>query len=283
MDWNSFFSTMSQSAAGLIAIITAFVISKLLGENEKQEKLEGEVDELIIEYNDAIQRISVRKFEWYDKINIEYSKDLEKAIERGEFENLSDEKKLERLFQIEPRLFRTENCIIELNNLIRQIFPNQGFGKNFRIVIAPNGLWNNISNEREMINQVKIDSITLINKFKKVKSDIISAKKNLTPFRTTIYILCLGFFLTVIYPLHFMPMALNEVPKLGFSFNSIFELLFSLKGGFLLILSFVVIIIFGYFVLVLKRTYHRYKQLENNLQERYFNIGDYSRYFDHNS
>lgn len=39
MDWNTFFSTLSQSAAGLISIVAAFVISKLLGENENKRPM----------------------------------------------------------------------------------------------------------------------------------------------------------------------------------------------------------------------------------------------------
>ena len=41
MDWNWFFAAFAQCAAALIAIIGAFVISKLLGENEKEEVIES--------------------------------------------------------------------------------------------------------------------------------------------------------------------------------------------------------------------------------------------------
>jgi len=47
VDWNWFFAAFAQSAAALIAIIGAFIISKLLGENEKEEKQSNEIDELI--------------------------------------------------------------------------------------------------------------------------------------------------------------------------------------------------------------------------------------------
>ena len=48
VDWNWFFAAFAQSAAALIAIIGAFIISKLLGENEKEEMQSNKIDELII-------------------------------------------------------------------------------------------------------------------------------------------------------------------------------------------------------------------------------------------
>ena len=62
-DWNWFFASFAQCAAALIAIIAAFIISKLLGEAEKGEIHNSKIDELIIRYNDLFKRISARYFE----------------------------------------------------------------------------------------------------------------------------------------------------------------------------------------------------------------------------
>ena len=142
MDWNTFFATLSQSAAGLIAIIAAFVISKLLGENEKQEIFDSQISKLIIEYNDILQRLSVRKFEWYNRLNIEYSSEIEEAVKNGRFKDLEDNEKLALLYLIEPHLYRSEECLNELNKIIKKIPVALHFGaliayNNHRLTLKP--------------------------------------------------------------------------------------------------------------------------------------------------
>lgn len=281
MDWNTFFATLSQSAAGLIAIIAAFVISKLLGENEKQETFDSQISKLIIEYNDILQRLSVRKFEWYNRLNIEYSSEIEEAVKSGRFKDVEDNEKLELLYLIEPHLYRSEECLNELNKIIKKFnVTGNGFGMMPSLMqIAPRGLWDKINGERELINQLQIDCYTLINKFKDVKSDFMTTKNGLNSFKYTLYILAFGFFITVIYPLHFMPMEIGSEPEFGVNFGSIFNLIFSVKGFFLSLLSLVVIMIFGYFVLVIHRIRKKYKDLERELGGSYFEIKTYCKYF----
>ncbi|CAD5349585.1 hypothetical protein [Flavobacterium bizetiae] len=283
MDWNTFLSTLSQSAAGLIAIVAAFVISKLLGENEKQETYDSQVSKLIIDYNDLIQRISIRKFTWYDRRNIEYSTDVIEAVKNNEFSNLADNEKLNLLFLLEPHLYKTDVCLDQLNLLIKKYAPQtNSLGMTFSSsmpLLAPNGLWDKIGKERELINQLQIDSFTLINNFKDVKSDFINTMNGLDSFKYTLYILAFGFFLTVVYPLHFMPMKLDISPEIDFSLKAFYSTAFSIKGLFLFFLSLVVVLIFGYFFLVIKRIKRKYLILEKELSAIYFDIKSYCRYF----
>ena len=60
---------------------------------------------------------------WYDKNNIEYSTELEKSIKANDFNNLSDEDMLKKLFEIEPGLFGTPNCIEILKKKITKHTP----------------------------------------------------------------------------------------------------------------------------------------------------------------
>ncbi|RKR05083.1 hypothetical protein C8C83_4412 [Flavobacterium sp. 90] len=282
MDWNTFFSTLSQSAAGLISIVAAFVISKLLGENEKQETYDSQISKLIIDYNDIIKRISIRKFGWYDRLNIEHSHDVVDAIREGNFLNLSDNEKLTLLFSLESHLFKTDECLMKLNEMIVNHSPrNTGLGT-FRgspMILAPNGIWDKLGQERELINQLQIDSSTLINKFKDVRSDFLIVKNGLDSFKYTLYILAFGFFLTVIYPLHLMPIEIGKEPELELSIESIYSLIFSIKGLFIFLLSIVVIAIFGYFFLVIQRIKKKYLTLEEELKEDYFHLVGYCKYF----
>ena len=236
VDWNWFFAAFAQCAAGLIAIIGAFIISKLLGEIEKEEVHSSKIDQLVIQYNDLLKRISVRYFDWYDKRNIDYSSDLEEAIKKGDFQGLNDEIKLTKLFEIEPDLFGTPSCLEELNKKIAKLTPKTtqlGNGLSFvnnpiSLNIPPTGLWDKLSKEREAINQLKIESETLIERLDKSRNDISVTQNNLTPIKITIYILGIGLLLTVIYPLHFMPIGVNQNPTLGFSFDLVIDNIFSI-------------------------------------------------------
>jgi hypothetical protein len=287
IDWNWFFGAFAQCAAALIAIIGAFLISKLLGESEKAEIQNSEIENLIIKYNDLKKRISVRYFNWYDKNIIEYSSDLEKSIKNGNFKGLNDEELLQKLFEVEPHLYRTPSCLESLKKLISELSPKKTKYENglsmisnpILVNIAPAGLWDNLSKEKDLINQLKIESTTLIEQFIKAKNDIEITKKNLIPIKITIYILCIGLILTVIYPLHFMPIGVNQSPSIGFNLELFCFHFFSLKGFLLLSLTIVIEGIFGYFLWLLRSVKKKYNGVLVKLEDKYFSINEYSEYF----
>jgi len=123
LDWNWFFSAFAQCGAALIGIIAAFIISKLLGENDKYETIVNNLESLKNKRSYLIDKISVCRFDWYDRLNIEYGYDIHKAIEKGEFDELTDNQKLEKLFQINHGLFPTDNCLKYLNKEIIELQP----------------------------------------------------------------------------------------------------------------------------------------------------------------
>ena len=181
--------TQAQSASAMIAIIAAFIISKLLGENEKMELLEGQLNELIINYNDVIHRISHRHFLWLDEREIDRDDNLEAAIKAGEFKSLSDDDKLLKLYEIAPNLYRTEACLPALKKLIAELTPKSfGFNQNIHRLISPAGQWDRVNAEHERVKALQVESYTLINKFAKLKDDCRVAQKNITPIKNLIYI-----------------------------------------------------------------------------------------------
>lgn len=287
IDWNWFFAAFAQSGAALIAIIGAFIISKLLGESEKEEETANKIDELIIHYNDLKKRISNRYFTWYDKKNIEYSSELSDAIKNKDFENLNNNEKLEKLFEILPNLFRTKVCLDVLNERIKKLAPKTTeIGNGLSMVnqmldinIPPQNMWKNLDEEKEIITSLQIESETLIEQFIKIKRNLNAVSKNLIPIKTTINILIVGVILTVIYPLHFMPLKVNEIPNIEFSLSIFFQLLFSLKGLLLFFLTIVIEGIFGYFLILTIITEKKYNNLNIKLNDEYFEIKSYSEYF----
>ena len=286
-DWNWFFAAFAQCAAALIAIIGAFIISKLLGEVEKEEIQSSKIDQLLINYNDLLKRISARYFNWYDRTNIEYSRELEQAIRNNDFNSLNDEEKLDKLFKIEPDLFGTPCCLDLLDEKIAKFSSKSiplfdGISHltySLAPLVAPVGMWDKLSKEKETISQLKIESEKLIELFYKATKDISITQKSLGPIKVTIYILGIGLLLTVIYPLHFMPLKLNQNPTLSFSFELVCNHIFSINGLLLFLLTIVIEGIFGYFLWLIKSIEKKYISTSVRLEKKYFEISSYCQYF----
>ncbi|NRT13664.1 hypothetical protein [Flavobacterium sp. 14A] len=276
-DWNSFFSTISQSASAMIAIIGAFIISKLIGENEKKEILQGQIDDLKIIFDDVLLRISHRDFHWLDKKEIDKNDDLENSVKAGDFNRLSDDHKLKKLFEIIPNLYRTDACLPALKKLIIDLSSNNyGYNGDISRMLKPSP---RINEENDKVKNLKVETYTLINKFKKTKNDCKVAKKNMTQIKNIIYLLIVGFFIAVIYPLHFMPLSENEKPIIEFSFNAFENSVFSFKGIFIIILSLVFVSIFGYFIYFINQIENSYDNFYNELSDKYLKLESYSPYF----
>lgn len=290
IDWNWFFSAFAQCAAALIGIIAAFTISKLLSESEKVEDHSNAINEMHLFRMDLLRKIENRRFDWHDKRNIEYSYDLKESIENGEFDNLSEEDSLRKLKEIEPELFGVGNCYRYLSERISEVKaklrppPTGPFGMQIPTfdmpVIPPNNLWDNISNEKEKINNLKLESIKLTEWFKEKKLEIISRSKNTEPIKNTIYILIFGMITTVIYPLHFMPLKPGEKPYIGFSYGIIVNNLFSPKGALLSLLALTIVGLFIYFLSIIRKIEKQYSALNESIGSEHQTLSDYSIYFE---
>ncbi|MCI5141128.1 MAG: hypothetical protein D3909_05255 [Candidatus Electrothrix sp. ATG1] len=286
VDWNWFFAAYAQSGAALIGIISAFIISKLLSESDKYEKISYNLNNLKIKRNYYLDKISVYKFDWLDRQNIKYGPTLGKAIKKGEFENLSDSEKRKKLFEIDPSLFQTESCLDYLKERIIQstpkdapIDPNSSVDIS-KLNLPPEGLWDKVSQEKEKIIEIKIDCEFLIKEFEEVKRNLSKAKINLNPIKITIWLLSFGFVITVIYPLHFMPLAENTSPNISFSLKSIFENLLSIRGTLLVLMFIIIESIFIYFLLLLKGLERKYTASVNTIENSWLDIRKYSQHFE---
>jgi len=281
LDWNWFFSAFAQCSAALIGIISAFIISKLLGENDKYEAIAGRLDSLVIKKNDLCKRVSNRNFDWYDRLNIEYESDLERAITQGAFANLTEEQKLERLFDLLPHLCRVEGCIDYLNAKIEELSGQSPRDLNLRALThrPPDDIWDELSRERETIQNLQIECETLIDKLKSVLRDFETTRRNLKPIRNTIYILSAGLLFTVIYPLHFMPLPINESPFIDFSMKILLSNLLSMKGGLLVILTITIESILIYFLFITNSLKSKYSKSIESVDDSWLDIKHYSKYF----
>ncbi len=289
IDWNWFFSSFCQSAAALIGIIGAFIISRLLGLSEKINSTSSQLYNLIIESNKILANISNRNFEWYNRTIIKYDNQLKEAIQKGEFDNLSQEEILKKIYEADSRLFKNDVIVMESFNLLKNKYGVKttklegGLSLNTAPMIADiptAGLLDKLHKEKEIINQLEIESQTLIQYFEQNLHDLNSFEGTVKPLKIIIILLMISFPLTVIYPLHFMPVVSNQDLSLTFNPLLIIQSILSLK--FLLLFIFFITIegIFLYFLILINQLNTKLNTAKNENSDELRDIKNYSEYFD---
>lgn len=82
MDWNWFFSSLSQSAAAIVGIFGAFVITKILGNQSTFAQKLNACREVITNNQSIVDNASDLAIEWYNKRTIENElEDLSRLLE----------------------------------------------------------------------------------------------------------------------------------------------------------------------------------------------------------
>jgi len=285
IDWNWFFAAYAQSAAALIGVLSAFIISKLLGESDKYEQILNTLNKLNLKRNYYLDKISVYKFKIHDKQSIKYSYSLGKAINNGEFHGLADDEKLKKMFELDQSLFQTENCLSYLKERIEEVANgNIPFGQNHSIKIPelnipPEGMWDKLAEEKDKLIDLKIDCEFLIKELEETKRNLSKTKTNLKPLKITIWLLSVGLVITVIYPLHFIPLEMNSVPHISFSFEAICNNLLSLRGVLLVLLFLAIESIFIYFLSLINGLEKKYDSSIQTIEASWLDITEYSQYF----
>lgn len=275
-DWNWFFSSFSQSAAALLGIIAAFVISRLIGISEKINGLIDEFEDLKIHFFKLKEGLNVRRFKWYNSAIIEDDEDLKFQISNGDFDNLSKPEIVKKIYENDDRIFNDDASILEsYENVV------SGIGSSFRTRFAdvkPVGFWNSVQEEKEKINHLTLESRSLIKKFVLNLNGLSKFTANLKVIKSIIIILIIAFPLTVIYPLDFMPVTPDKDPSLTFDLFKIISHLFSLKGIMLGIFFVVIEGIFLYFNSMVKELNRLLLKTLNEHGFEYRNLSSYSPY-----
>lgn len=288
MDWNWFFSSFCQSAAALIGIMGAFVISRLLGISEKISIIISEFDNLIIEFNELILNINSRHFYWFTKSHVKYNSDLTEQITNGEFEKLKKEEILKKVYELDDRLYKIDEAVMEGFNYVyekyKPKYTDLGNGlsvkSNFPILdFPPKNLWDNLENEKEAINKLQIQSHILIQKFEKNSQDLKLFDNSIKSLKNVIILLLIAFPLTVIYPLHFMPMIPNENPEITISFKQIFISFFTIKMALIFVFFITIDGLFYFFLSIIKGLKKELEGVKKYNSDELKDIKKYSIYF----
>lgn len=280
LDWNWFFSSFSQSAAALIGIIAAFAISRLLGLSEKINTLIYTFEELLIEFHKIKASLSNRHFYWYTKTYVEYNSNLKDDIKKGLYDGLTKEKQIQMVYESVNGIYKIDKAVEEaFNELYTKLRPKQNNWVVAALDITPNSLWDNLSEEKEAINKLEIESRSLIDYFDQNAVACRDIEDIIKPLRMIILALMFAFALTVIYPLHFMPITVNTNPSITFNPLIILKNIPTLKSILLTIFFLVIEGLFYYFLQMINSLDNKLKETIKNNNEYYRNIKSFSEYF----
>lgn len=254
MDWNSFFSTVSQASASMIGVLLAFLVSRIISESGDYDRLEYDGQALIDESADLKIRIQSIDFDWHDtRIYEEHDFD-ELREDLISLDNTSDEIKIVFLKRELPRIYYPEKFINRLNLSIdasikaSQPAPRQSsarIGINafsipaINTIKPPNPmLWQRLREFEDGFEDITFRVQSVIRRHKSLRRALQRNIVDMSGLSRSLLFLAPVVLLTVIYPLHFLPVPTGQAPQITIAYAVIRDLTLSIKGFFLIILSF---------------------------------------------
>lgn len=298
MDWNWFFSSLSQSAAAIVGIFGAFIITKILSNQATFSEKNNRCKETLTSCKRVLDAADGLYFEWYNKHtnNRQYEK-LEEMIENEDylpsahyfdelnFSNFSPRNEI--INEIDSRINKHKAVKEREREEFRKraaayqkIKPGFAYVEPapMKIPKFPSSsmeLLNNLQKEREAIDSVVRDAKHHMRLASNMLDSIKGNPESSPQITYTLALVAALFFIGVIYPLSFMPTKVDSAPSL--SFLAFFPLLFSIKGAFLSLLSIIfcsVLVMFFWLNSKLKYSGNTINDLDH-----YKNIESYSQYF----
>lgn len=297
-DWNWFFSSVAQSAAAIVGIFGAFIVTKILANQSAYAEKNRRMQELITLGEKLVDATSRLAFEWYHKHDSASEiEDLEKFLEKDETE--APESLYEKL-RFSPYIARADalQTISRVKSYKEERLQREreesrrhmdqartmGIGSAFAMPARSNlmsglnsslHLQPRLTKEREEIDEM----YTEVKHHARVVSDfhslVVSHPESSALITASLVLILTLFFAGVIYPLSFMPLPTDWKPSL--SFSEIPNFIFSLRGALLAVVSILFSTMLAMFFVLNIRM--RYPQALLEQLEQYKHLSKYSKYF----
>lgn len=297
-DWNWFFSSVAQSAAAIVGIFGAFIVTKVLANQSAFSEKSRRMQELITLGEKLVDATSRLSFDWYHKHDSAGEiEDLEKLLEKDEtdepeslYEKLRFSPYIARADAIQTiarvKAYRVDRLRREREESKCKIEQVRGLGMASAFAIpASSELLRGLNSSLHLQPQItkereEIDTMyTEVKHHARVVSDfhaiVVSHPESSSLITASLILILTLFFAGVIYPLSFMPLPTGWKPSL--SFSEIPSFLFSLRGALLIIVSILFTTMLAMFFILNVRM--RYPQILLEQLEQYKNLSKYSKYF----
>ncbi len=67
LDWNVFYSSLAQSTAAFLGLLGAFIITKIVNNEQQYNESKVTIEEYLIIANNLRERLKNRSFDWYNE------------------------------------------------------------------------------------------------------------------------------------------------------------------------------------------------------------------------
>lgn len=298
-DWNWFFSSLAQSAAAIVGIFGAFIVTKILANQSAFAEKSLRIQELITSGQKIADASSRLSFDWYHRHDSASELgDLEKLLEKDDelvpealYNKLRFSPYIARADAIETiarmKTLRAERLEREHEESRRKMEQTKSQGMYAFSQIMDSGLLRSLNapmqlnlqpqlkNEREEIDNQYTEAkhhVRVVSDFHAIVSPNSESSSVITA--SLILILTL-FFAGVIYPLSFMPLPTDWKPAL--SLAEVPAFIFSLRGALLGVVSLLFTTMLAMFFVMNIRLKYPTAMLEH--LEKYKHLTEYSLYF----
>lgn len=298
-DWNWFFSSVAQSAAAIVGIFGAFIVTKILANQSAFSEKSRRMQELITLGEKLVDATSRLSFDWYHKHDsADEIENLEKLLEKDEtdepeslYEKLRFSPYIAKADAIQTiarvKAYREDRLRREREESKRKMEQARGLGIASAVAMpASSDLLRGLNSSRHLLQpqlikeREEIDTMyTEAKHHARVVSDfhalVVSHPESSSLITASLILILTLFFAGVIYPLSFMPLPTDWKPSL--SFSEIPSFLFSLRGALLIVVSILFTTMLAMFFILNIRM--RYPQILLEQLEQYKNLSKYSKYF----
>jgi len=292
-DWNWFFSALQQSAAAIVGLGGAFLVTKIVG-NESDYKRSVALTEQMLDEAESLQdKLGQRYFDWYNRhsrkadINRLWTKLEEKRGKNADFLAAAEYYETESFSPFIPRA----QIVAQIESVLERLRePPPPRRSEFDLMaLTPPGitvqieqqLSASVQQERELIDQLVVEVDHHIRRVKRLHG-VLRTNPESSPLISWAIAanLCL-FTVAVLYPLGWLP--LSGRPVLSFAPSAAFAALISIRGALLTAFA----AIFGASMFLFWRTNARLRYSPELLEllARRSSRGSYSEYlriFDEN-
>lgn len=289
MDWNWFFSALAQSAAAIVAIFAGFIITKIINNQADFKRKLSELQSIRASCTRLVDQINSRYIGWYNKqIREKELGKLESLILQHNSEDpqfyyrklgfsVYDVKE-EILQMISEKISQLKRSTVEkkASSSITSTDLTPLLAPNWNVIglesAAQGALQISLENESELIETALNDIKDQARRVENYLSQVETNPESSTVVTMSIVLILIMFFVGVIYPLSFLPQENKALLQL--SIPAFFDILFSLKG---LILS-IVSVIFSLVMVIFLVTNIRLKYPTEQIQDikKYSDIKNYS-------
>lgn len=275
----------------MIGVILAFLVSRIINEGSDYDRLLYDWNVLIDESIDLKARIDSMNFEWHDNKVFEDLDFTEYEASLKELVNSTAEEKTEFIAAIAPRIYYPANFLRQLERKIKaavrpprgtsvMLAGNAGLSqmdipvRGFKMAIP--GVWERVISIEEEFENISLRVQSVVRRHKSIARAFSRNMSDMNNLSKSILVLLPVTILTVIYPLHFLPVPDGAAPSLSFDIIAVVKLLISLKGLFLMVLSVLTIGLLLFLASYCKRHASQYRQNIKVINSTYVDLGWYS-------